>query len=193
VINNGRRMANAFRQGEHICVLYDSEDGQISVAAEYLADGFRQGRRCFFVGASPQVHGRLRESLSKVGIDAAEMSRRTALVEGLHADVHLANGGFNTERMLGLLSGSIELALNEGFSGLRSCGDMTWLLNEPSAHEQVVEYEALLNELFRTTPAEAMCLYDRQRLPSYLLGRALATHSSTMVDRIHKPNRFFRS
>src|SRR5262245_60379557 len=183
-------MANAFKQGQHICVLYDSEDEHVSVAAEYVADGFRHGRRCFYVAASARLHARLRERLSRFGIDAANAGRTGALVEGLHADVHLAGGRFDTERMLRLLNDSIEAALNDGFTGLRSCGDMSWLLDEPSAYGLVVEYEALLNELFRGTRAEAMCLYDRQRLPSHLLAGALATHSSSVVRRVHKPNRF---
>src|SRR5262249_1028385 len=87
----------------------------------------------------------------------------------------------------------IETALNDGYSGLRSCGDMSWLLEEPSSYVQAVEYEALLNELFRSTPAEAMCLYDRQRFPSHLLAEAMATHSSLVVGRVHRPNRFFRN
>jgi hypothetical protein len=32
-------MANAYRQGEHICTLFDTEDEHVAVAAEYLAHG----------------------------------------------------------------------------------------------------------------------------------------------------------
>jgi hypothetical protein len=70
---------------------------------------------------------------------------------------------------------------------------MWWLLDEPSAYGQVVEYDALLKELFRRTRAEAMCLDDRQRLPSHLLAAAMATRSSPVVGHVHKPNRFFRT
>ena len=42
-------MGNAFRQGEHICALYQTEEEQIAVAAEYLADGLRAGERVFYV------------------------------------------------------------------------------------------------------------------------------------------------
>src|SRR5262245_33092726 len=137
-------MANAFRQGEHICVLYEHEDEQIAIAAEYLADGLRQGRRVFFVAASKQAHKRLRDALPDHGVDVAAATRTGALVEGLHADVHLAGGGFDAERMLRLLNDSIETALDDGFTGLRSCGDMSWLLDHQSTHVQVIEYEALL-------------------------------------------------
>jgi hypothetical protein len=45
-------VANAYKQGEHICSLYDSEDEQLAVAAEYLSDGLRQGERCMYVASS---------------------------------------------------------------------------------------------------------------------------------------------
>src|SRR5262249_8040586 len=128
-----------------------------------------------------------------LGVDVPARIRTHALVEGEHAGVHLADGRFDTERMLRLLNDSMEAALNDGFTGLRSCGDMSWLLEHPSAHAQAIEYEALLNELFHSTPSEAMCLYARRRLPSSLLARALSTHSSTVVNGVHRRNRFFAS
>ena len=33
------RMAHAFRQGDHICSIYDTEEEQLTTAAAYLADG----------------------------------------------------------------------------------------------------------------------------------------------------------
>jgi hypothetical protein len=184
-------MANAYRQGEHICTLFDTEDEHVAVAAEYLAHGLRQGRRCFYVAASKHAHARLRQALSRLGVDVPNAIKTKALLEGVHADVHLADGHFDTERMLRLLNDGIEAALDDGFTGLRSCGDMSWLLDHSESHEQVVQYEAFLNELFRSTPAEAMCLYDRRRLPSGLLDHALSTHSSVIVDCLHQPNALY--
>jgi hypothetical protein len=61
---------------------------------------------------------------------------------------------------------------------------MSWLLAEPEGSEQVVEYEAFLNEFFRGVRAEGMCLFDRARLPAALIDHALATHPS-----VHFPDR----
>ena len=186
-------MPNTFREGEHICVLFDTEDEQHAIGADYLADGLRKGRRCFYVGASRDALSRFRDALARTGLDVAHAVQSRALIEGLHAEVHLQGGSFDGERMLRLLNDAVESALNDGFAGLRSCGDMSWLLDEPPGYEAVVEYEALLNEFFRANRAEAMCLYDQARLPAGLLDHALATHSSAVVGRIHKPNRFYEA
>jgi hypothetical protein len=186
-------MPKAFARGDHICALYETEAEQLAVAAAYVADGLRNGERCLFVAKSADILGRFREALNGCGIDADGMASRGALVEGTNADVHLAAGRFDSERMLRLLNDAVEAALNAGFTGLRTCGDMSWLLDEPEGSEQVVEYEALLNQFFQGVRGLGMCLFDRSRLPPRIIDHALATHSSVAVDGRHVANPFYES
>src|SRR5262245_46591816 len=46
------RMPNPFKQGDHICALYESEHEQLSTAAAYVADGLAHAERCYYVGQS---------------------------------------------------------------------------------------------------------------------------------------------
>ena len=185
-------MANAYKQGEHICSLYETEDEQIAVAAEYLSDGLRHGERCMYVAQSDIALKRFRAALSGAGIAADEAVRRGALVESTHSQAHLAGGYFDCERMLSMLNDAVELALNKGFKGLRTCGDMSWLLVECDGREQAREYEALLNQFFRDARAAGMCQYDRRRLRLQTINDALATHSSTVLNRRHQPNPLYK-
>src|SRR5262245_35978185 len=125
-------MPNLFRQHEHICSLYETEEEQLTTAAEYLSDGLRCGERCYYVAPSRQALTHFRAALGRTGVDADLMARRGALIEATNADAHLAGGHFDTERMIDLLNDAVEAALNDGFMGLRTCGDMSWLLDEPS-------------------------------------------------------------
>jgi hypothetical protein len=157
---------NEYRQGEHICVVYRSIEEQLAVAAEYLADGLRRGERAYYVADSAAALRAFNEALAARGIDDVEALRTTALIEATHAEAHLVDGRFDSERMLRLLNEGIESALNAGFTGLRTCGDMSWLLGDPPGADQVVEYEALLNPMFLGT--------------------------SAVIDRQHRPNPFYR-
>jgi hypothetical protein len=179
---------NEYRQREHICVLYDSPEEQRSIAAEYLADGLRQGQRCFYVAESVEALHQFHHALRSAGIDVEQYVQSGALVEATHAEAHLAGGRFDSERMLASLNQAVESALNDGFAGLRTCGDMSWLLADAPGSHQVVEYEALLNQFFQSIHGCGMCQYDRRRIPAPLLDHALATHSSTVIDGVHKPN-----
>jgi hypothetical protein len=186
-------MAVTFRQGQHICALFDDEPQMVAMAATYLHEGIVCGEQVMYVARSIEARDRLRAALRSQKLDVDEVLARGGLLEATHEDAHLAGGHFDAERMIRLLNDAVETALNRGFTGLRACGDMSWLLEEPSGFEQVVEYEALLNELFRGVRALGMCLYDRTLMPPNLLDHALATHSTAFLDGTHVVNPFYES
>jgi hypothetical protein len=185
-------MANLFRQGEHICAVFETEEQYLAIAAEYVADGLSTGEQVLYVCQSDAAVERFHVALEKTGIDVDAARKSRALVESTHAQAHLVDNRFDSERMLTLLNEAVEAALNGGFTGLRACGDMSWLLVEPEGAEQAVAYEAFLNQFFRGVRACGMCLYDRRRLPSGVLDQALATHSSVVIDGHHRSNPFYR-
>src|SRR5687767_13742760 len=114
------RMPNEFRQGDHICALYETEQEQLQMSAAYVRDGLRRGEQCFYVGSSPASLKLFDAALKRVGIDAGAMMTRGALIEATHSDAHLADCCFDCERMLLLLNEGVERALNSGFKGLRT-------------------------------------------------------------------------
>ncbi len=179
-----------FQQGDHVCAIYDSPAEQIAVAAAYVAEGLALGQRCLYASDSEAALTRFRAALSDVGVDAVLSERRGALLLKTKHEAHLVDGRFECERMLRMLNQAVEDALNSGFAGLRTCGDMSWLLDDAPGSEQVVEYEALLNEFFQSIRAVGMCQYDRARLPAGTLDHALATHRSVVLDNRHQANPF---
>lgn len=186
-------MAHAFRQGDHICSICDTEEEQLRTAAAYLVDGLRRGERCVYIGETPAELQRFDAALQAAGHDAAPLIEHGALLELTHAQAHLLDGRFDCERMLKMIDDAVRQAIADGFTGLRVCGDMSWLLLEAPGSGEVGEYEARLNQFFATTRSAAMCQYDRQRLPPPLIDMALATHSTAVVAGRHKFNPFFQA
>ena len=184
-------MPPRYRQGEHICAVYETDAEQLRTAAEYLAGGLRAGERAFYVADCEDGLGRFRAALAAIGIEADPFVERGALTECTHATAHLAGGAFDGRRMLALLRDEIASARDDGFAGLRACGDMSWLLSDAPGADQVVEYEAQLNGLLRDARAAVMCQYDRSRLHPQWLDHALATHPSVLVNGRHKANPFY--
>src|SRR4029078_1758888 len=90
------------------------------------------------------------------------------------------------------LNDAVELAMLDGFTGLRTCGDMSWLLLDAPGSAQVFEYESFLNRFFEGVPAQGMCQYDRRRLPPDLIDHALATHPSAVLKRRSAANPLYR-
>ena len=163
------------------------------MASEFLADGLRTGQRALYAAESYDALARFRRALTEFGVDVIQAETSRALVLRTHAEAHLVDGQFDCERMLRLLDDAVEDALRDGFAGLRTCGDMSWLLGDPPGADQVVAYEAMLNQFFEGAPASGMCQYHRGRLAAHLLDHALATHPSAIVERRHTVNPFYQS
>lgn len=178
--------------GDHICSIYETRADQIATATAYTVEGLRRGERCLFAGNSQQELAAFRAGLAAAGYDPKLAEASGALMLLTKQEAHLAGGRFDCERMLRMLNDGVESALNAGFSGFRTCGDMSWLLDNAEGAEQVLEYESLLNQFFSSVRAVGMCQYDRSRLADHFLGMALATHSSVVLDRTHKANPFYR-
>ena len=177
-----------FEQGQHICTVYDTRAEQLAVAAEYISDGLARGERCLYAADSLGALHEIRRELGRHGIDAAAEEFRGALLLLTSDSAHLDGGSFDAERMLRMLNEAVEGALDAGFKGLRTCGDMSWLLRGAAGSDQVLEYEALLNQFFPTVRAVGMCQYDRSRLPDHIVQGALASHPWLADGRRNRPN-----
>ncbi len=153
-------MAHAFRQGDHICSISDTEEQQLTTAATYLTDGIERGERCVYVAETRAVLQRFDVALRAAGLDAALLRERGALIELTHAEAHLIGGRFDCERTLAMIDDAIRQAIADGFSGLRMCGDMSWLLLDAPGSAEVASYEARLNHVFADTRSAAMCQYQ---------------------------------
>ena len=178
-----------FQQGQHICAVYDSPEEQLAVAAHYIADGLQRDERCLYVGDSEPALNRFRVQLRGLGVDVDAAEAGTALLLQTSSQAHLLDGYFDSERMLKMLNDGIEKALDDGFAGLRTCGDMSWLVDTPPGAHQVVEYEAVLNELFRNVHGLGMCQYDRKRLLAHVVNLAgVGAHSTLVAEGVHVAN-----
>ena len=97
-----------FRQGQHICALYSTPEEQLSVAAAYIAAGVAQHERCLYAASSGEALDRFRHTLQSIGTDSDEAESRGALLLRTKDEAHLAEGRFDTERMLAMLNGAVE-------------------------------------------------------------------------------------
>jgi hypothetical protein len=170
-----------FLQGQHICSVYDSRDEQLRVAVAFISEGLQVGERCLYVASTDADLDAFRALLSSGGVETSVAEASGALLLRTSAEAHLQSGYFDAEQMLGLLNAALEDALNAGYAGLRTCGDMSWLLEEPVGAGHVIEYELLLNPFFQNVRALGMCQYDRSRLPAPLVASAIDAHACALL------------
>jgi hypothetical protein len=63
-----------------------------------------------------------------------------------------------------------------GFSGIRSCGEMSWALKNIPGSDRLMEYETLLNTVGGEFPHSGMCQYDARLFDGATLLNILKVH-----------------
>ena len=104
------------KHGNHICVFYRDETYLLDILAPYIADGLRNGERCF-CAQKPDMVKRLHTALKHIGVDVQREIKRGALEIRTDNEVYLGGGNFDPEAMMQVLETSITDSVKQGFTG----------------------------------------------------------------------------
>lgn len=142
-----------FPGSNHVCLIFNSEDQRRRVLSEYLAAGLEQGElvRYFTDATSPES---IRAWLVDRGIELPGAEERGAFVISSATRVYCPEGRFEPQT---LIAGAIQrcaLAERAGYPGIRTTGEMSWVLKGYPGSERFLEYEALLNTLATAFPIQ---------------------------------------
>jgi signal transduction histidine kinase len=142
---------NKIKIGDHICSFYG-----LSLAAIFLKSGLENWEKCLYIGNEQEISKRL----EKIGIGRKYLETR---------QLSLIPKKIMPLERLALLNENLELAIKEGYRCLRVAQEMT-------PCEELMEYEAKLNEFYSKNPALGLCLYERKLFEREILLRAVKTH-----------------
>lgn len=164
--------------GDHVCAFYRSSHERDAILQSYLAAGLRSGDKCVCVldDADPEV---LLERLHD------EVDPRSAATDQLEVRVsqhtYLLGGQFSTLAMLAFWDQVVGAAMAGGYQFSRAVGEMTWALRQMPGVEELVGYEAQLNDFLPRYPQVILCLYDLDRFNGEVLVDILKTHPKVLV------------
>ena len=153
----------------HICGFYESEEEHKALLTSFLLQGLERGERVVYV---TDVHPAetILGYLQDAGVDGDAAIARGQLVFQTAQETYLQGDRFDPDRMLALLRAETERALADGFTGLCITGEMSWALRGMPGTEQLLEYEARVNDLLPDLPFVGLCQYDRRQFsPEFVL------------------------
>src|SRR5262249_18847633 len=141
-----------FKRGDHICIFYRDENSLIQTLAHYLAVGLLHGERCFCV-QKKHVIPKLLEALEALGIDVGRETRRGALDVHTDQEFYFSTGHFDPQALMDSLEKSIQVALAQGFNGMRTAGELSWAMTGSNGDphllcDQVAGYEEMVARSF---------------------------------------------
>jgi signal transduction histidine kinase len=173
----------------HKCLIYDGHPSeQLPVIVPLLEDGLRANERCLYLG-DPSMVEMVQGALSGRGVDVPAEIQRGSLV---FSSDRPAEDAFDPEAMVAMLVDMIDGAVQDGFAGLCATGDMRWELGRDENFDRVLEYEALLERVFRSKPLRGICQYHRDTVPAKGLEAAVRAHRSLFVGNwLNRDNLFY--
>ena len=176
-----RQAVPSFSHGDHVCVLYHSENVLLDKLTSFVAEGLANGERCFFV-QSPRVRERLLDNLKLRGIDVEREMNRGALMFRSIEEMYFGSDAFDSSALLLRLDAMIEETLRSGFTGLRTAGDMSRAFSDPALQGSVLDYERKVDEHFVGKKVVGFCNYLLEEMPEGKLDSVIDAHALHVLD-----------
>jgi hypothetical protein len=165
----------SFPPGVHVCLIFDNEEQRQKIVAEYVAAGLRQGEYVRYLTdmTSPE---NIHSWLSEMEVELPETHAAEAFAIFKAQSAYCPDGQFDPRKLIDGMSSRNNQLKEAGYSGVRSCGEMSWALKGIPGSDRLMEYEALLNTVVETFPHSGMCQYDARLFDGATLLNILKVH-----------------
>jgi hypothetical protein len=168
----------------HACAFVGSPAEERAVIDPFLLEGLRRGEKAVYI-VDPD-HRDDHESRLRTGAPAPELVEVTTWNEA-----HLKGGSFDPDRMMAGLDEMIRSHAATGSPPMRLVGQMGWIFSSPPGIEQLVAYEASVNEVLNRGKTPTVCVYDLGRLSGAFMMDLLRAHPLTVMNGVLHENPFY--
>jgi len=173
-----------FRDHYHACAFVTGAEEEEAVIDPFFFEGMRHGEKAVYI-VDPDKRPAHHERLS-AGCPAHNLLEVTTWNEA-----HLKGGSFDQGRMMSALDEMLKEHAATGKPPMRLVGQMDWVFSSPPGIEQLVSYEASVNELLNRGKTPTVCVYDLRKLKGSLMMDLLRAHPLTVVNGVLYENPFY--
>jgi len=167
----------------HACAFVMGSDEERAVIDPFLIEGMKRGEKAVYI-VDPtrrcEHESRLRDAAPADLLDVTTWN-----------EAHLKGGTFDPDRMMAGLEDLIREHAASGRPPMRLVGQMGWIFSSPPGIEQLVAYEASVNEVLNRGRTPTVCVYDARRMSGSLLMDLLRAHPLTVMNGVLHENPFF--
>ena len=164
------------REGVHICYIYDDEAERERTIRKYLQSGLLADEKvlCLIEDASPED---FRDSLRDLDFRPGALT----VLDSIQG--YCPSGTFDADRTLGLIREFYRQAVEvEGYVGARGTGQMSWSLDRcRTTEEDLIEYEARVNQITRECAYTSICQYDARQFGGRMIMDVLRIHPMMII------------
>jgi len=168
----------------HACAFVRAPEEERSVIDPFLAEGMRLGEKaCYIVDPAQRADHEARLTASAPSADLLDVTT--------WSDAHLKGGTFDPDRMSADLDVMMRDHAATGRPPMRIVGQMGWVFSSPPGIEQLVAYEASVNEVLNRGKTPTVCVYDVRRLSGSMMMDLLRAHPLTVMNGVLHENPFY--
>lgn len=162
----------AIDYGNHLCSLYETDQGRIKLSVPFLADGLRNNNKCFLV-ASKTGQEHILQHLMDVYPDTQAAIDNSRLV--------LSYGSPTGGDLYDYFEQQFLAATCHGDQYIRVLGDMAWAVDTGMCIDDLMDFEKRYNHsLAKNFAAVSLCQYDARRFAGTEILHALKNHEDTL-------------
>jgi hypothetical protein len=168
----------------HACAFVAGPDEERAVIDPFFVEGMRRGEKAVYI-VDPAHRDDHEARLS------ASAPRPDLLEVTTWDEAHLKGGSFDQDRMMAALDQMIRDHATAGHPPMRLAGQMGWVFSSPPGIEQLVAYEASVNEILSRGKTPTVCVYDVRKLSGSLVMDLLRAHPLTVMNGVLHENPFY--
>ena len=168
----------------HACAFVNGPDEERAVIDPFFFEGLRRREKAVYI-VDPRDRDE-HEARLRAGSDESDLVDVTTWNEA-----HLKGGSFDQDRMMSSLEDMIRDHAATGQPPMRVVGQMGWITSSPPGIEQLVAYEATVNEVLNRGKTPTICVYDVRRLSGSMLMDLLRAHPLTVMNGVLHENPFY--
>ena len=168
----------------HACAFVTGPAEECAVIDPFLVEGMRRGEKAVYI-VDPR-HREEHEARLAASAPSADLLDVTTW-----DDAHLKGGTFDQQRMMAALEDMIRDHAASGRPPMRLVGQMGWVFSSPPGIEQLVAYEASVNDVLNRGKTPTVCVYDVRKLSGSLVMDLLRAHPLTVMNGVLHENPFY--
>lgn len=174
----------------HVCAFFNSRDEEYRVLSDYYREGLDGGEKALHI-VDPDLRRDHKRRLEASGIDVEGCEACGQLEVRSWQEAYLQTGLFDQDQMLVTVEKVLAASVSAGFPRIRIMGNMGWAVAGRPDSDELIEYEARVNDVLSRTRQPAICVYDTDTLSGTMLMDILRAHPLTLVGGVVHENPLF--
>lgn len=174
----------------HVCALFNSDEEEYRVLLPFIGDGFASGDKAIHI-VSPHQRDDHLQRLAGIGLDSTAVQLSGQFELRSSTETYLQDGRFDQDRMLQSFEQMASGNAEGGFPLSRIVCRMDWVADGQSHIDDLIEFEARVNDVWCRHDDAVICTYQLSKLTGDAAIDIMRTHPLVIIGSILQHNPFF--